>query len=252
MKKTLGYVALGVCAYIVFLVALFPADRAYAFARSALGETALYDVKGTVWHGRAAAVQVGGQTLRAVRWSLAPWTVFLGRVDVNLAFDSGETWGNGVVGLGINKALHVRALELQLPAAALRSLLPRVAVPLAGAFTLNLERGKFDAATRQIHDLQGSLTWQNAALDMPNAPALGAFRVDLAPSAEGITGTLKDTGDGPLVAQGSLLLKPDNTYQFNAAFAPRDPGNTSLAQGLMFLGRPDAEGRVKVNYSGTL
>lgn len=252
MKKILGYVALGVCAYIAFVVALFPADRAYAFARSQLGNTMLYDVRGTVWRGKAAAVQVGGHTLRAVRWSIAPWTVVFGRVDVDVAFDSGESWGNGVIGLGINKALHLRGLELQLPAAEVRSLLPRIAVPLAGVFTITLQDGRFYPETRQITDVRGALTWHNAALDMPNAPVLGSFRVDLEPGAGGIVGTLKDTGEGPLVAQGSLLLKPDNSYQFTGSFMPREPGRTDIAQGLMFLGRPDAEGRVKVNYTGVL
>ena len=252
MKKVLGYVALGVCAYVAFVIALFPADRAYAFVRSQLGDTLLYDVRGTVWHGKAAAVQVGGQTLRAVRWSVAPWTVLLGRVDVDLAFDSGESWGNGTLGLGVNKVLQVRDLELQLPGAEVRSLLPRITVPLAGVFTVTLQEGRFNPETRQVQDLRGAVTWHNAALDMPNAPPLGTFRVDLEPGAEGIVGSLKDTGEGPLVAQGTLLLKPDNTYQFTGNFMPREAGRTEIAQGLMFLGRPDAEGRVKVNYNGAL
>lgn len=252
MKKVLGYVALGVCAYIAFVVALFPADRAYAFARSQLGDTLLYDVRGTVWQGKAAAVQIGGQTLRAVRWSIAPWTVVLGRVDIDVAFDSGESWGNGTIGLGVNKVLHLGELELQLPGAEVRSLLPRIAVPLAGIFTVTLQEGRINAETRQVQELRGAVTWHNAALDMPNAPVLGSFRVDLEPGSEGIVGTLKDSGDGPLVAQGTFLLKPDSTYQFTGSFMPREPGRADIAQGLMFLGRPDDDGRVKVTYSGAL
>lgn len=252
MKKVMGYAVLGLCAYIAFVVALFPADRAYAFARAQLGNTLLYDVRGTVWRGKAAAVQVGGHTLRAVRWSIAPWTVVLGRVDVDLSYDSGESWGNGVIGFGINKVLHLRGIELQLPGAEVHSLLPRIAVPLAGVFSVTLQQGFFHPQTRRIADVRGAVTWHNAALDMPNAPVLGSFRVDLEPGAEGIVGVLKDVGEGPLVAQGSLLLKSDNTYQFTGSFMPREPGRADIAQGLMFLGRPDAEGRVKVNYDGVL
>jgi hypothetical protein len=252
VKKILAYVALGVCVYLVFVIALFPADRAYSFAKPMLGNVKLYDVKGTLWRGRAAAAVVNGTAYRALTWRIAPWTVLLGRVDVDMSFDSGDRWAHGVVGLGIDKALHFRNLEAQMPARDLRSFVPRMMVPLAGVLSVRLEKGHYDPATGALGDLLGFVTWHEAALDMPNAIPLGAFRIDLQPGADGVNGTLKDSGEGPIVAQGTLLLKPDSSYQFNGAIAPRDTTRRDIVQALNFIGRADNDGRVKVSYSGKL
>jgi hypothetical protein len=68
-----------------------------------------------------------------------------------------------------------------------------------------------------------------------------------------LRGQLAD-GGGPLAAEGVARLQPDGSYQFNGAFSarPGQPGASELAIGLNALGRPGADGKVRVSLAGRL
>ncbi|VAW78705.1 hypothetical protein MNBD_GAMMA15-2318, partial [hydrothermal vent metagenome] len=57
----------GVVAWLVFLVATLPADRALALAPSMPG-VALGPVQGTLWRGQVNRVVVEGVRLESVHW----------------------------------------------------------------------------------------------------------------------------------------------------------------------------------------
>lgn len=254
MKQTVGYVTLGVCAYLIFTVVMFPADLAYVWLSSSLNNVALYDVKGTAWSGRAAAVRVGDRNFRGVAWDVRPWSVVLGRVDANVRFDNGESWAKGNLGLGLDKTLRMSGLDAQLAMSEIKPMLPKLPVDLGGLIAVNLESGHFDTAAKKLTDVTGNITWQNASLPMLNNLALGNFRVDLTTTNEGIHGKFNDDGSGPLVAEGTLLLKPDNSYQLNGTLAARDKARADIANGIRFIpgAKPEPDGRVKVSFAGTL
>lgn len=254
MKQTVGYVTLGVCAYLIFTVVIFPADLAYVWLSSSLKNIALYDVKGTAWRGRAAAVTVGDRTFRSVEWNLRPWSVVLGRVDANVRFDNGASWAKGNVGLGLDKSLRMSGLDAQIAIGEIKPLLPKLPVDLGGVLAVNVNSGHFDTAAKKLTDLTGNITWQNASLPMLNNLALGNFRVELTTTNDGIQGKLNDDGSGPLVADGTLVLKPDNSYQLNGTLAARDKARADIANGIRFIpgAKPEPDGRVKVSFNGTL
>lgn len=252
MKKTVAYIALGVCTYLVFLMVLFPADRAYAWAKSALGSNALYDVRGTVWRGKAAAATINGKVLRGLRWQVRPWTVVLGRVDVGMAFDNGETWAKGTLGLTATKTLRFDDLELQVPASEIKPMLPPLPMDLGGVVSVALTEGRFDPEANRLTAIAGTATWHEASVAMGSPASLGTFQLAMTSAPDGINGKLKDDGKGPLEADGTVLLKPDNTYQFTGTVAVRDQSRSDLIQALRFLGKQETDGRVKISYSGKL
>lgn len=254
MKQTIGYVTLGVCAYFIFTVVMFPADLAYVWLSPSLKNIALYDVKGTAWSGRAAAAKVGDRSFRGVTWDLRPWSVLLGRVDANVRFDNGESWAKGNVGLGLDKTLRMSGLDAQLAMSEIKPILPKLPVDLGGIVAVNLANGRFDTTSKKLTEATGNITWQNASLPMLNNLALGNFRVEFTTTNEGIQGKFNDDGSGPLVADGTLLLKPDNSYQLNGTLAARDKARADIANGIRFIpgAKPEPDGRVKVSFNGTL
>ncbi len=252
MKKGLAYGAFVLLAYLVFLVASFPADRVYAYMKDSLEKTTLYGITGTVWSGAAKAAESDGRVFRTVRWGVRPWSVVLGRVDIRWSFDNGDAWGSGVAGLALDDTIKLRSLEALLPVSELQSFFPRLPAQLNGTLSIELDSAEYSPQEKRLSEAFGVVTWNNATVTVMEEASLGNFNMTLETNDDGITGTLTDEGDGPLSADGLLLLKPDNAYQFNATFAARDPQRRDLVQGLRLLGRPDAQGAVKVDYSGKL
>jgi general secretion pathway protein N len=252
MKQAVGYVLLGVTAFIVFTVMLFPADRAYSLAQDKLSGATLYEVGGTVWNGKAAGAKLNGTTLRTVSWQAKPWTVVLGRVDVGWSFDNGDAWGSGIAGLAMDGSLIFRDVDAQAPADQVQPLLPRIPAQLGGVFSVDLERLELAPDTPRIPKASGEVVWTNASITVVNPAALGDFTFTLETGDDdAVNGLLKDN-EGPLEAEGYLVIKPDDQYEFSATLAARDPARNDLIQGLRFLGRPDRDGKVKVKYTGSL
>lgn len=252
MKRILSYVALGLCAFLVFAVVELPADRVYSWIKPSLGGAVLYDVKGTFWRGKAAAAKVNGKLYRAVQWSVAPWTIVLGRLDANVRFDNGDSWAHGRVGITAGKQLRFTDVTAQMSAAEVRPMFPRIVLDFAGTFVLKLADAEFDPQANKLTGVSGELTWLDAMLGSANGMALGTFKLALTSAADGITGKLADDGKGPLSAEGTLLLKPDNTYQLTGSLATRDASRSDLVLALRGIGQPDSEGRVKISYNGAL
>jgi len=253
MKKGVAYVVVGLLAYIAFIVVMFPADRAYSYIKDTIPAATLYGITGTLWSGQAKAIKVDDNIYRSFQWKIKPWSVILGRIDVWWSFDNGDEWANGTAGFNLNEEVLLSNVEAQFPTSKINELIPTLPVELLGVLSVELDDALFDIVAMRFMEVYGTLTWNNANLPVISKAPLGNFSLHIETNEEfAITGLLEDNGEGPLSANGELQLNPDDSYQFNATFSPRDPKQTDLARGLRWLGRPDAQGQVSVNYSGTL
>ena len=83
------------------------------------------------------------------------------------------------------------------------------------------------------------------------AGSVGSFEINFETTADGVKGVLKDI-EGPLQANGVIMLRPDGSYQFTASFTPRDARRNDIKQGLRFIGNPDPAGKVTTSQTGKL
>ena len=74
MAKRSVYVAAGVAAFLVFLVAMVPAGQ---IARWLPPGVVLSGASGTIWSGQARSIAVQGRPLGALNWSCRPWRLML-------------------------------------------------------------------------------------------------------------------------------------------------------------------------------
>lgn len=252
MWKKLRYILFAALMYGGFLLATFPAAQAYALFKQRLAPDArlvLEGVSGTVWSGRAQAALIGSQRLFALTWELRPWALLIGRLRVDWGFRDGDNFARGSVARGLGGTIYINDLDARLDVtkiAPLKDFLPLDLEGFIGVHVLEFEMKNF-----LVKAAEGTLAWHDAAITYMQKVTLGDLRVTVEPSAEGIKAILAD-GGGPLQAEGVLLLKPDGNYQFTGAFASRDATQRVLAQSLRFLGRPGADGKVKVTQSGSL
>src|SRR5437868_4796303 len=115
MKRLWPLAALGIAAYIVFLLVTLPAS--VLVSRLAPHGIVAAGVDGTAWEGRAQVVQVGNTNLGSVSWDTHVLALFLARLqaDVKLARVDGFAQTTVTVAPG---RVDLNALTASLPLSA--------------------------------------------------------------------------------------------------------------------------------------
>lgn len=249
MIRIVGFVVLGVLAYGGFLLATFPAERAFALIADKAPEVRVAGVSGTAWCGQAKVLQIRGTNLERVKWQLKPWSVLTGQLKLDLELDGPNVEGSTGVGLHRDGGVTLNDVNMRLDAAQLSSLLD-MPVDLAGQFDVQLESAEL-MGQALLQSAQGTVRWQRATVTSPVTQTLGEYVAQLSTAEDGIKAQVKDDG-GPLQLDGTALLTPKGTYNFNGSVSVRDTQEQLLVQGVRALGRPGKDGRVPLRYSGRL
>ena len=246
-------VALGVGAYLAFLIVSFPAATAFRWLVPA--DVQATGIEGTLWSGRAAAVAVAQLPLQDVRWRTTPWPLFTGR----FAADVQARLADGFLNAHVNaSATRVRLSDA------------RFALPLSllqALFPLGGTRGQ---ATANLSTIELTDGWPTtvigelrlAKLEVPPLVRTGAaqlialgdylVRFEQPNGEQRVAASFNDTG-GPLEVSGTLELKPSRAYAIDALIMPRAGAQPELVQGLSIMTQePDSSGRRRLMLSGSL
>jgi len=254
------FVVLGLLIYIIFLVLNFPADRAYAYWKSSNSSSpnasqnfALAGISGSVWSGKANVAVIKGIRFEKVEWTYRPWVLLLGKVGLSWSFRNSDTqgskagsFGRGVTSFGLGGSVS-SSLEGQLPASMLASMAKMQALHPSGSVGLNLQDVEWNG--QSLVSAEGRVVWRGAGVNLLQPVSFGDLTLTLETRNDEIKGVIADSG-GSLSAEGLLTLAEDGRYQFNGAFAARN--DKGLENVLRSMGRPGADGKVKIKYSGNL
>jgi len=254
----LPLLAFGLLAYLVALVLSFPAERAYSHwqaSKSASSNIALSGISGSVWSGKAAIAMIQGQPLEKVEWSLRPWSLLFGQVGLNWHFqlppeneEKGQGgYGQGSTALGLDGSVAFSTLEARLPASVVARIAKTDALRPTGSVGLNLHDVLWDG--QSLRSAEGRIVWNGAGISLLKPISLGDQAIALETSDDGVKGVLSD-GGGPLSLDGLLTLDSEGQYEFSGSLAARNAPD--LEKALSSLGRPGADGRIKLKHSGSL
>lgn len=250
MKRNLGYGLLVMCAYIVFLIVQLPAAQAYAWLQPRTGAPLqLYQLSGSLWHGRAAAAIVGKTRIGAPEWVLRPRALLLGRIEFELSGRLGPTPVAGIVGRGPGNPFYADDSRIGLPLNDVLRFLGLHDVGLNGQFTAEIRH--LEIRERKISSLDATLGITDAVFGPPVDIALGGASMRLESNGDVIKGILKDSG-GPLQADGVLIYQPSGEYQFTLSLSARNPNDAQLRQALRFIGTPNSAGKVSLSRRGRI
>lgn len=233
--------------FLMFLVLTLPARHVLGWLGG--GQFAAQGIDGTPWRGRVQRLAVRQTALGPVVWQLRPLRLLTGRLEYRLFVQSGAGGGELRAGRALFGAPYVREAQLSLPAADLARQLRLTLVGLGGDFLLDLDTLRLSGGWPG--ELAGELRWQGARLTQPQRLDLGDLRLRLELRGGDIVGILGDDG-GPLELGGELTLTQDRGYRLDALLKPRAAAAPQLRQSLGLLGNPDAQGRYRLQYSGTL
>jgi len=256
----LPLLAFGLLAYLVALVLSFPAERAYSHwqaSENAPNNIALSGVSGSVWSGKAAMAVIQGQPLEKMEWSLRPWSLLFGQVGLNWRFQlplenekKGQEqggYGQGSTALGLDGSVAFSTLEARLPAWVVARIAKADALRPTGSVSLKLHDVLWDG--QSLRSAEGRIVWNGAGISLLSPILLGDQIIVLETSDDIVKGVLSD-GGGPLSLDGLLTLNPEGQYEFSGSLAARNAPDLERALGS--LGRPGADGRIKLKRSGSL
>ncbi len=251
MRRTLGYVALGLVAYLIFAAATLPAKKALGFAFSQLQPQGVAltasGITGSAWSGRVASLTVNGFGFQQVGWELNPLSLAGGRIggDWNVTWQGARLQGYGST--APDGRFLLEDVEAHSPAAEFAGLLP-IPVTLGGDIRLNLRRLELEGG----HPVtaEGDLLWKGAALVAPLEASLGDLRLVLKPLKDGGTDARISDEGGPLRVEGELKVDPNGAYRIDALLGTRPGADPALEESLPLIGRRAPDGRYRVVYQG--
>ncbi|WP_177169871.1 type II secretion system protein N [Ectothiorhodospira marina] len=251
--KPWHYVLAGLIAYIVFLLATWPATLAHDLARDRgwlPSDLALEGLSGSVWSGGAQQLRWEALSLQGLAWQVSAWPLLRGELRTHIQFAGPGSGGSVQLGLRPN-GMRLENLRADLPAAYLADAFLDFPVIVEGRILADIP------AVHVHHEsgftqAEGTLGWLGAASGLPQAIPLGDLRAELGTDDDGrLRAVARDHG-GPLFLEATARLSPVGPWQIQGRLGARDQAEPGLGQALSLMGREDSEGRIPLNLSGRL
>jgi general secretion pathway protein N len=206
------YVAIGVVAWLVFLLATFPAERALALA-PALPGVAIGNVQGPLWRGQAGHVVAKGIQIDPLRWKFRLLPLFTGRFEFDLQGRLGDKPAHALAGTSFAGEPYLRDVQLSMPASDLLYRLGINQVSVGGELVLDLDDVRFTPTG--IPMFSGESHWMPAEVEAPLALSLGKVILTTQHDGSVTQGNLV-ARDGVLQVQADVALEASGAYRLNA------------------------------------
>ncbi|MDB4223397.1 type II secretion system protein N [Granulosicoccus sp.] len=252
--RFIGLCLLGIVAFLVTIVALFPAAPVVDRIRPQLGSVALEGVNGKLYKGVIDTVSSTDDLLplefQNVGWALAPGALLKGGAGASFSFDGYGGSGQGLAIRSWNGSIDITDFDFNAQAKALEPLLPVPIASFSGELTGNIER--LSLVDNLLAEARGTLSWNNAALQTPIPTSLGDVEVVIKPEGEQAhLVTLKASG-GDVAMDGSVTLSLNGDFTADVLFTPAPSASEAVRNGLRQMGRADAQGRVRFQRTGNV
>lgn len=213
MKRWHG-IAIGLVAYLLFLVINAPAARVLPLLQPLLPAVQLRNVDGTVWSGSSAWALAGPVQLQAVRWKFRPFALLTGKTEIAL---NGQLQGRTLqarIGKHWFGGPYLRDLQGLVPVQELLTWMQVGQVGAQGNLELSLDEVRWSDA--RIPAIAGLMTWLPARVVTPMEIDFGKAQLESRLGEGGMSlGKLTTSGSALLVA-ADVQLNPDGAYRMDA------------------------------------
>ena len=250
MSSWRALLAIGIGAYVLFVLLTFPARVALDWLAPEALEAS--GVSGTIWSGTARATGIDGVPLGELEWSFRPLTLFDGRLGYAIRAQRPDGFLRSDVALGPS-GMRLAGLTGKLPIQALAQSLPLG--NMSGEVIVEFE--ELSLADGWPQHARGTVSLTSVTVSVPATPpiieALGNYQIAFTGEQEGedLEGALRQLS-GPLSVQGTLVLGADRSYLIEGRVAARSDASADLARMLQVLGSPESDGRRPFSFAGRL
>ena len=248
MKRVGRLVALGVGAYLLILLATFPASSITSSLAERVADLSIQGVSGSVFSGQAAQVVYQGLNLGTVDWQFHPSRLLLGRLEYRIELEHPANTGQLTAGRTLTGQAYIDDLDVEvLPGRLINHYSP---VEFNSSGTMRLLFETFSPGDDYSGEVAGRVIWRNAALLDPVSLVLGKLKMDVSSRDGLLVGRFNDSGK--LGVNGEVTLSPLNEYRIDLILRPRaaiDPDTQAL---LEQISQRLANGDYHIDLSGQL
>jgi general secretion pathway protein N len=240
--------AIGGGAFLLILVARFPAARLEPLLERHFTDVSLQAVNGSVFSGQAARLAYQGIDLGPVRWQFRPAALLQGRLEYRLRLSSPDNLVNARVGVTLAGKVYGRELVATLPSNRWINHFSPVTILSSGDLVLVLET--FELNNDIPQRVAGRLSWEDAAILDPVNLVLGQVALDIRSRDGTLFGTV--TGPGELGLAGTLELIHDGRYNIDLSLQPGGRIDGETLEVLDAVAGIGPEGDYRIRYTGQL
>lgn len=259
MMRVVRLILLGLLAYIVSVVFLFPAAPLIEKIKPQIKPILLTGVTGKLFNGSVANVVYADDLLplefQNVGWKLAPGALLKGGAGANISFQGYGGGGEGQVRKQWNGDINISDFTFNAVAKELEILLPGPVAEFSG----NID-GQIDSVQlvdQLLQTFNGTINWKDAVIVTrlygPEIRAnLGQLNIVITPEDNAAhLVTIKSQG-GDLALDGTVNLSANGDYKTDLLLSPAANAPQPLVDTLKQRTRPDAGGRYKIQHSGNI
>jgi len=254
MTAWLKYIGLGLFAYLLFLAVQFPANQAYFLIEDYLDEknipVELYEIRGTVWEGKASRLVYNGKHYNDIKWQFLPLDILTGKLSLALSFRNSDSFANAILSRSFTGGTQLENTRASMSAQEILELAKVPAIKLGGQFDLNL--ANLEMSQNKVSSVVGRLVWTDAESMFPQKLVMGSLFADMTTADDGTINVKLGDGGGPLELNGTVTLATDGKYDLNTQMSAREGRNSMLGRSLGFIARYNSEGKAEVARSGNI
>ncbi|MFK8083944.1 MAG: type II secretion system protein N [Granulosicoccus sp.] len=247
-------VIVGLVAYLIGVIALFPAAPVVDRIKPQLGLIALDGVHGKLYNGVIDSVRSTDDLLPLqfsnVGWTLSPKTLISGGAGASFRFDGYGGQGEGLAARQWNGDIKISDFRFAMQAKELEPLLPVPIASFSGLLTGDIRR--LLLVKQLLKEFEGTLSWTDAKLESPVPTALGNVNVQITPDGEQTHVVNLEATGGDIAMQGTVTLTLSGDFSADVLFTPSPGAPPDVVNGLRQMGRADAEGRVRLVREGNV
>ncbi|MFK7891391.1 MAG: type II secretion system protein N [Granulosicoccus sp.] len=252
--RIVGLCLIGLASYLVAMVVFFPASPLIDRVRQQMPMVAMQGVNGKIYNGIIDSVRYTDDLLPLefsnVGWTLAPSTLLSGGAGATIRFDAYGGQGVGKVQRQWNGDLVINNFKANLLAKELEPLLPVPVASFSGEVSADIEQMRL--ANQVLTRLSGALKWENAVLESPVPTALGDVNIDIEQVEDEAHIVTVAARGGDVSADGTVSITSTGDFNADILLTPSGTAPVSVVDSLRQIGRPDSQGRVRIQQQGNV
>lgn len=249
MKKKLLLVFIFLISFIVFAIALMPANFALNIASKYLPkQLQIGAVSGTIWQGKANVVSYQNIHVNRVMWDLNPWSLvsakLAGKVNLGNVREKSAPYGKINFELGLfNQQVSLNNSKLRVPAPLIASQV-RLPFPVQSKGTLELTIAQAVTGKPYCEQLQGQVeTKELSVMGLQGWIDVDTIKGKLSCKSGALALLVNEQNELGLELDAEL---GDAQPKVTAFIKPAPSMPKQVHDGVKFLGRPDEQGRYQI------
>lgn len=254
MFRVIRLILLGIVAYVISVVWLFPAAPVIDRIKPQIQPVQLAGVTGRLFSGNVDQVTYADDLLPLsatnVAWSFMPRKLFAAAAGVNFSFDAYGGNGKGEFTRHLSGDMSVEDFNFVGPAKGLEPLLPLPVAQFKGELDAHLDDLLIEE--QLLKTVNGRFKWRDAHLETPIAAFLGNVDIQVEPAGENTHRGLIEAKGGEVEVSGSVEIALNGDFRSDIVITPTDKATPELLNAIRTFARPERDGRFRVQRNGNM